>query len=153
MDGWPQRRFVDCGLGQWDPEEAKVSRARERCRYFFMPEDEFFDAVETGLDKIEEDRQLGVQLKSHSQQSQISTSKPGLWIVATGVPHGLDGEIRRRMGGLFWVLLEVDGDRRLVSDKVKKKEIRRRNFGFFWKEGRKKVDGVFFDDRKAQGNN
>uniref|UniRef100_U5ENY0 Ceramide transfer protein n=1 Tax=Corethrella appendiculata TaxID=1370023 RepID=U5ENY0_9DIPT len=33
-----------------------------------IPEDEFFDAVETGLDKIEEDRQLRVRLKS-----QIST--------------------------------------------------------------------------------
>lgn len=33
-----------------------------------LPEDEFFDAVETGLDKIEEDRQLRVRLKLQSQQ-------------------------------------------------------------------------------------
>lgn len=39
-----------------------------------IPEDEFFDAVETGLDKIEEDRQLRVRLKFQSQQSQISTT-------------------------------------------------------------------------------
>jgi collagen type IV alpha-3-binding protein len=39
-----------------------------------IPEDEFFDAVETGLDKIEEDRQLRVRLKLQSQQSQISTT-------------------------------------------------------------------------------
>ncbi|XP_055324849.1 ceramide transfer protein isoform X1 [Sitodiplosis mosellana] len=39
-----------------------------------LPEDEFFDAVETGLDKIEEDRQLRVRLKLQSQQSQSSTT-------------------------------------------------------------------------------
>lgn len=39
-----------------------------------LPEDEFFDAVESGLDKIEEDRQLRVRLKLQSQQSQISTA-------------------------------------------------------------------------------
>ncbi|KAL5292144.1 COL4A3BP family protein [Megaselia abdita] len=39
-----------------------------------LPEDEFFDAVESGLDKIEEDRQLRVKLKYQTQQSQISTS-------------------------------------------------------------------------------
>ncbi|XP_049541754.1 ceramide transfer protein isoform X1 [Anopheles darlingi] len=39
-----------------------------------IPEDEFFDAVETGLDKIEEDRQLRVRLKYQSQQSQISNA-------------------------------------------------------------------------------
>lgn len=33
-----------------------------------IPEDEFFDAVETGLDKIEEDRQLRVRLKFQTQQ-------------------------------------------------------------------------------------
>lgn len=33
-----------------------------------LPEDEFFDAVESGLDKIEEDRQLRVRLKLQSQQ-------------------------------------------------------------------------------------
>lgn len=51
------------------------------CFYFFsqegphstLPEDEFFDAVETGLDKIEEDMQLRVKLKLQSQHSQIST--------------------------------------------------------------------------------
>lgn len=37
-----------------------------------LPEDEFFDAVESGLDKIEEDRQLRVKLKYQSQHSQIS---------------------------------------------------------------------------------
>ncbi|KAJ6643714.1 Ceramide transfer protein [Pseudolycoriella hygida] len=39
-----------------------------------LPEDEFFDAVESGLDKIEEDRQLRVRLRLQSQQSQISTA-------------------------------------------------------------------------------
>ncbi|XP_073840208.1 ceramide transfer protein isoform X1 [Musca autumnalis] len=38
-----------------------------------LPEDEFFDAVETGLDRIEEDMQMRVKLKLQSQQSQIST--------------------------------------------------------------------------------
>ncbi|XP_023301176.2 ceramide transfer protein isoform X1 [Lucilia cuprina] len=38
-----------------------------------LPEDEFFDAVETGLDKIEEDMQLRNKLKLQSQQSQNST--------------------------------------------------------------------------------
>lgn len=33
-----------------------------------LPEDEFFDAVESGLDKIEEDRQMRVRLKLQSQQ-------------------------------------------------------------------------------------
>ncbi|XP_055389872.1 ceramide transfer protein [Condylostylus longicornis] len=37
-------------------------------------EDEFFDALETGLDKIEEDRQLRVKLKFQTQQSHTSTS-------------------------------------------------------------------------------
>lgn len=36
-----------------------------------LPEDEFFDAVESGLDKIEEDRQLRVRLKLQSQQVSI----------------------------------------------------------------------------------
>lgn len=36
-----------------------------------LPDDEFFDAVESGLDKIEEDRQLRVRLKLQSQQ-QVS---------------------------------------------------------------------------------
>ncbi|KAG4078758.1 hypothetical protein HA402_015348 [Bradysia odoriphaga] len=39
-----------------------------------LPEDEFFDAVESGLDKIEEDRQLRARLRLQSQQSQISTA-------------------------------------------------------------------------------
>lgn len=34
-----------------------------------LPEDEFFDAVETGLDKIEEDMQLRAKLKLQSQNS------------------------------------------------------------------------------------
>uniref|UniRef100_A0A1A9UCS9 Ceramide transfer protein n=1 Tax=Glossina austeni TaxID=7395 RepID=A0A1A9UCS9_GLOAU len=38
-----------------------------------LPEDEFFDAVETGLDKIEEDMQLRAKLKLQTQLSQIST--------------------------------------------------------------------------------
>lgn len=38
-----------------------------------LPEDEFFDAVETGLDKIEEDRQLRVRLKLQSQQVDLIT--------------------------------------------------------------------------------
>ncbi|KAI9577698.1 hypothetical protein GQX74_010885 [Glossina fuscipes] len=37
-----------------------------------LPEDEFFDAVETGLDKIEEDMQLRAKLKLQTQLSQIS---------------------------------------------------------------------------------
>lgn len=36
-----------------------------------IPEDEFYDAVETGLDKIEEVRQIRVKLKLQNQQSQI----------------------------------------------------------------------------------
>lgn len=36
-----------------------------------LPEDEFFDAVESGLDKIEEDRQLRVRLKLQSQQVRV----------------------------------------------------------------------------------
>lgn len=39
-----------------------------------LPEDEFFDAVESGLDKIEEDRQVRVRLKLQSQQ-QVSLNK------------------------------------------------------------------------------
>ncbi|XP_055679742.1 ceramide transfer protein [Lutzomyia longipalpis] len=38
-----------------------------------LPEDEFFDAVESGLDKMEEDTQLRVRLKLQSQQSQLSS--------------------------------------------------------------------------------
>ncbi|KAL9920428.1 ceramide transfer protein-like [Glossina fuscipes fuscipes] len=37
-----------------------------------LPEDEFFVAVETGLDKIEEDMQLRAKLKLQTQLSQIS---------------------------------------------------------------------------------
>lgn len=33
-----------------------------------LPEDEFFDAVESGLDKIEEDQKLRVRLRLQSQQ-------------------------------------------------------------------------------------
>lgn len=33
-----------------------------------IPEDEFFDAVETGLEKIEEQRETRVRLKLQSQQ-------------------------------------------------------------------------------------
>lgn len=40
-----------------------------------IPEDEFFDAVETGLDKIEEVRQYRVKLKLQNQQSQIESGK------------------------------------------------------------------------------
>lgn len=43
-----------------------------------LPEDEFFDAVETGLDKIEEDRQLRVRLKLQSQQVSICKKKRSL---------------------------------------------------------------------------
>lgn len=39
-----------------------------------MPEDEFFDAVETALERIEEDMQFRTKLKLQSQQSQISTN-------------------------------------------------------------------------------
>lgn len=40
-----------------------------------IPEDEFFDAVETGLDKIEEVRQIRVKLKLQNQQSQIDSGQ------------------------------------------------------------------------------
>ena len=40
---------------------------------FNIPEDEFFDAVETGLEKIEEVQQIRVKLKLQNQQSQIET--------------------------------------------------------------------------------
>ncbi|KAG5678268.1 hypothetical protein PVAND_007958 [Polypedilum vanderplanki] len=40
-----------------------------------IPEDEFFDAVETGLDKIEEVRQYRVMLKLQNQQSQIESGQ------------------------------------------------------------------------------
>jgi hypothetical protein len=43
--------------------------------YSTIPEDEFFDAVETGLDKIEEDRQIRVKLKLQTQQSQIESGQ------------------------------------------------------------------------------
>lgn len=48
-----------------------------------IPEDEFFDAVETGLDKIEEDRQLRVRLKFQSQQVRRlyqSLNQNRLWL-------------------------------------------------------------------------
>lgn len=41
-----------------------------------MPEDEFFDAVETGLEKIEEDMQLRFKLKLQSQISQSLVNVP-----------------------------------------------------------------------------
>jgi collagen type IV alpha-3-binding protein len=40
-----------------------------------IPEDEFFDAVETGLEKIEEVRQIRVKLKLQNQQSQIESGQ------------------------------------------------------------------------------
>lgn len=40
-----------------------------------IPEDEFFDAVETGLEKIEEVRQIRVKLKLQNQQSQIEAGQ------------------------------------------------------------------------------
>jgi collagen type IV alpha-3-binding protein len=40
-----------------------------------IPEDEFFDAVETGLEKIEEIRQIRVKLKLQNQQSQIEAGQ------------------------------------------------------------------------------
>ncbi|XP_063698309.1 ceramide transfer protein [Culicoides brevitarsis] len=39
-----------------------------------IPEDEFFDAVEIGLEKIEEARETRVRLKLQSQQSQIDST-------------------------------------------------------------------------------
>lgn len=36
-----------------------------------LPEDEFFDAVEVGLDKIEEESQMRARLKLQQQQSQL----------------------------------------------------------------------------------
>ncbi|XP_030372401.1 collagen type IV alpha-3-binding protein isoform X2 [Scaptodrosophila lebanonensis] len=41
-----------------------------------LPEDEFFDAVETGLEKIEEDMQLRFKLKLQSQISQSLVNVP-----------------------------------------------------------------------------
>ncbi|XP_033149428.1 ceramide transfer protein isoform X2 [Drosophila busckii] len=41
-----------------------------------LPEDEFFDAVETGLEKIEEDMQLRFKLKLQSQISQTLVNVP-----------------------------------------------------------------------------
>lgn len=46
-----------------------------------IPEDEFFDAVETGLEKIEEVRQIRVKLKLQNQQSQIDAGQ------MTSVPY------------------------------------------------------------------
>lgn len=40
-----------------------------------IPEDEFYDAVETGLEKIEEVRQIRVKLKFQNQQSQIEAGQ------------------------------------------------------------------------------
>lgn len=40
-----------------------------------IPEDEFYDAVETGLEKIEEVRQIRVKLKFQNQQSQIDAGQ------------------------------------------------------------------------------
>lgn len=41
-----------------------------------LPEDEFFDAVEVGLDKIEEDAQMRARLKLQQQQSQLDELHP-----------------------------------------------------------------------------
>jgi len=41
-----------------------------------LPEDEFFDAVETGLEKIEEDMQLRFKLRLQSQISQTLVNVP-----------------------------------------------------------------------------
>lgn len=43
--------------------------------YSNIPEDEFFDAVETGLEKIEEVQQIRVKLKLQNQQSQIESGQ------------------------------------------------------------------------------
>ncbi|XP_013110962.2 ceramide transfer protein isoform X1 [Stomoxys calcitrans] len=59
-----------------------------------LPEDEFFDAVETGLDKIEEDMQLRVKLKLQSQQSQISTNS----IIPAQSENGEDGGDDEKFG-------------------------------------------------------
>lgn len=40
-----------------------------------IPEDDWFDAVETGLEKIEEVRQIRVKLKLQNQQSQIDAGQ------------------------------------------------------------------------------
>lgn len=40
-----------------------------------IPEDEFYDAVETGLEKIEEVRQIRVKLKFQNQQSQLEAGQ------------------------------------------------------------------------------
>lgn len=42
---------------------------------FNIPEDEFFDAVETGLEKIEEVQQIRVKLKLQNQQSHFETGQ------------------------------------------------------------------------------
>ncbi|XP_031639995.1 ceramide transfer protein [Contarinia nasturtii] len=60
-----------------------------------LPEDEFFDAVETGLDKIEEDRQLRVRLKLQSQQSQSSTNS------STVIPDECEDQVTEKVDDEF----------------------------------------------------
>lgn len=60
-----------------------------------LPEDEFFDAVETGLDKIEEDMQLRVKLKLQSQQSQIATHNS---VNASATENGENDDVDAEFG-------------------------------------------------------
>uniref|UniRef100_A0A336MKJ2 Ceramide transfer protein n=2 Tax=Culicoides sonorensis TaxID=179676 RepID=A0A336MKJ2_CULSO len=57
-----------------------------------IPEDEFFDAVEIGLEKIEEARETRVRLKLQSQQSQIDS---GADIVVEGEEDFGTGKLAR----------------------------------------------------------
>lgn len=52
-----------------------------------LPEDEFFDAVETGLDKIEEERQQKVRLKLQTQQVNDRASITHHFIPCHAMPH------------------------------------------------------------------
>nr|XP_017011880.1 ceramide transfer protein isoform X2 [Drosophila takahashii] len=56
-------------------QKGKVKQIKEG-PHSTLPEDEFFDAVETGLDKIEEDMQLRFKLKLQSQISQTLVNVP-----------------------------------------------------------------------------
>ncbi|XP_037933868.1 ceramide transfer protein [Teleopsis dalmanni] len=77
-----KRRRADEQNRKYKEEIEKIKRISypgpdlEEGPHSTLPEDEFFDAVETGLDKIEEDMQLRVKLKLQSQQSQTLVNVP-----------------------------------------------------------------------------
>lgn len=62
-----------------------------------LPDDEFFDAVESGLDKIEEDRQLRVRLKLQSQQQvsyQFLMRNSAIWRPLHEYEHHASAKLR-----------------------------------------------------------